>query len=60
MDEYAFNRLVCGVHYPADIEGSKRFAYAMTAIIVNDPAHQRDFAAARAELRRAFPASPRT
>jgi acid phosphatase (class A) len=55
MNEYAFNRLVCGVHYPADIEGSKRLAYAMTAIITSNPAYLRDFAAARAELRRAFP-----
>jgi acid phosphatase (class A) len=55
MNEYAFNRLVCGVHYPADIEGSKRIAYAMTAIIVNNADFQRDFAAAREELRRAFP-----
>jgi acid phosphatase (class A) len=54
MNEYAFNRLVCGVHYPADIEGSKRLAYAMTAIIVHSAAYQRDFAAARTELRRVF------
>jgi acid phosphatase (class A) len=60
MDEYAFHRLVCGVHYPADIEGSKRLAYAMTAIIVNNPAYQRDFAAARSELRRAFLPVPKT
>jgi acid phosphatase (class A) len=58
MNDYAFNRLVCGVHYPADIEGSKRLAYAMTALIVNNPAYQRDFAAARAELRRVFLPAP--
>lgn len=54
MNEYAFNRLVCGVHYPADIEASKRIAYAMTALIVNNPAYKRDFAAARTELRNLF------
>ena len=54
MDEYAFSRMVCGVHFPSDVEGSKRMAYAMTALIVNNPDYQRDFAAARAELRRTF------
>ena len=58
MNEYAFNRLVCGVHYPADIDGSKRIAYAMIGIIMNDAAFKRDFAAARTELRRAFIPSP--
>jgi acid phosphatase (class A) len=53
-DAYAHNRMVCGVHYPSDIEASKVLAYAAHAVMLENPAYQQDEAAARAELRKAL------
>lgn len=53
-DAYAHNRMVCGVHYPSDLEASRLLAYATHAAMLADPAYQRDAAAARAELRAAL------
>jgi acid phosphatase (class A) len=53
-DDYALNRLVCGVHYPSDIEAGKLLAYAVHALMREQPDYQRDVAAARAELRAAL------
>jgi acid phosphatase (class A) len=50
-DEYAHNRLVCGVHYPTDIVASKSVAYAMIGLMMNDPRFIQEFDAARAETR---------
>jgi acid phosphatase (class A) len=50
-DDYAHNRLVCGVHYPSDIEASRRVAYAMFGYMLATPRFQRDLAAAREEMR---------
>ena len=50
-DEYAHNRLVCGVHYPSDIEESRRIAYAVFGYMMATPKFQHDLAAARAEMR---------
>lgn len=50
-DDYARNRLVCGVHYPSDIEASRRVAYAVFGYMLATPRFQRDLAAARAEMR---------
>ena len=51
-DEFANNRLVCGVHYPSDIEASRRVAYAVFGYMLATPRFQRDLAAARQEFRR--------
>jgi acid phosphatase (class A) len=51
-DEYAHNRLVCGVHYPTDIEASKLLAYATHAAMLDTPAYQQEEAAARIEVRK--------
>lgn len=50
-EEYAHNRLVCGVHTASDLEASRRVAYAMFASMLNDPRFQQDIAAARVETR---------
>ena len=50
-DEYARNRLVCGVHYPSDIEESRRVAYAVFGYMMATPKFQHDLVAARVETR---------
>jgi acid phosphatase (class A) len=49
-DNYAGNRLVCGVHYPSDIEASRRVAYVVFGYMLATPNFQHDLAAARAEV----------
>ncbi len=49
-EEYAQNRLVCGVHYRSDIEAGKVLAYAVHALMVEDPQYQRELALARKEM----------
>jgi acid phosphatase (class A) len=49
-DDYAHNRLVCGVHYPSDVEASRRVAYVVFGYMMATPRFQRDLAAAKAEL----------
>jgi acid phosphatase (class A) len=51
-DEYAHNRLVCGVHYPSDIAASRNIANALFGYMMATPRFQIDLAAARAETRR--------
>jgi acid phosphatase (class A) len=48
--EYANNRLVCGVHYRADIDAGKLLAYAVHALMRENPQYQAELAAARTEL----------
>jgi acid phosphatase (class A) len=50
-DDFARNRLVCGVHYPSDVEASRRVAYAVFGYMMATPRFQRDLAAAKAETR---------
>lgn len=50
-DDYAHNRLVCGVHYPSDVEASRRLAYAVFGYMLGTPRFQQDLAAARTEMR---------
>jgi acid phosphatase (class A) len=50
-DEFAHNRLVCGVHYPTDIEASRRVAYAVFGYMLATPRFQHDLADAREEMR---------
>jgi acid phosphatase (class A) len=49
--DYAHNRLVCGVHYPSDLEASQRIAYAVFGYMLANPRFQADLKAARGELR---------
>ena len=53
-DEYAHNRLVCGVHYASDVRASKLVAYAVHAAMDTNPQFQKELAAATAELRLAL------
>jgi acid phosphatase (class A) len=53
-DEYAHNRLVCGVHYASDIAAGKDTAYAMFALMLQNPRFQQEFVSAKAETRRAL------
>jgi acid phosphatase (class A) len=50
-DEFAHNRLVCGVHHASDVEASRRVAYAVFGYMMATPKFQSDLAAARAETR---------
>jgi acid phosphatase (class A) len=53
-DDYAHSRVVCGVHYPGDGAASKLTAYAMMAIMMNNPRFKKELEAARTETRRAL------
>lgn len=53
-DNYAHNRLVCGVHTASDLEASRRIAYAVFGSMMQEPRFQQDLAAARAETRHAL------
>ena len=50
-DDYAHNRLVCGVHYQSDAEASRRVGYVMFGYMMANPRFHEDLAAARAETR---------
>jgi acid phosphatase (class A) len=49
-DEYAHNRLVCGVHYPSDVEASKTLASAMFGAMLLNPSFQQRLREAQKEL----------
>ncbi len=49
-EEYAQNRLVCGVHYRSDVEASKLVAYAVHAVMRENVQFKAELAAAAAEL----------
>jgi len=51
-DEYAHNRLVCGVHYRSDLPASKLVAYSVHAIMEVNPQYQKELVDAKAEVRR--------
>jgi len=51
-DEYARNRLVCGVHYASDLVASRSVAYAVFGYMMATPRFQIDLAAARTETRK--------
>jgi len=57
-DDYAHNRLVCGVHVASDLEASRRIAYAMFGSMLEEPRFQQDLAAARAETRHVLGLKP--
>jgi acid phosphatase (class A) len=50
-DDYAYSRVVCGVHYRTDVEASKSVAYAMIGVIMNNPQFKEELKAARSETR---------
>jgi acid phosphatase (class A) len=49
--DYAHNRMICGSHYPSDLEASKLSAYTLHAQMALSPQYQSEVNAARAELR---------
>jgi acid phosphatase (class A) len=53
--DFTWSRVVCGVHYPSDVEAGRTVAAAAIARIHADPDFQRELAAARAELAAAYP-----
>jgi len=40
-EEYAHNRLICGVHYASDIEAGRRVAYTIFGSLLASPNFQR-------------------
>ena len=59
-DRYAQHRIVMGVHYPSDVAAGRLAGTVLGGRLLDDPAWQADYAAARAELRKALalPAAP--
>jgi len=51
-DDYAHNRLVCGVHYPSDIAASRVVATAAFGYMLANPEFEADLTAAKTEIRR--------
>jgi acid phosphatase (class A) len=52
--EFAHSRMVAGMHYATDIEAGKRAGTAIAAVIQTKPDFQKEFEAAKAELRAAL------
>jgi acid phosphatase (class A) len=50
-DDYAHNRMVCGVHYPSDLAAGHEVAYVVFGYLMAQPRFQNDLAAARTETR---------
>lgn len=48
--DFGWSRVVCGVHYPSDVEAGRTVAAAAVARLHADPDFQREMDAARAEL----------
>ncbi|MEW9573434.1 phosphatase PAP2 family protein [Rhodanobacter sp. Si-c] len=53
-DLYAHHRIVMGVHYPSDVEAGRLAGTVLGSRLLDDPAWQAAYAAARAELRKAL------
>lgn len=53
--DFTWSRVVCGVHYPSDVEAGRTVGAAAIARLHADPDFQREMEAARAELARVFP-----
>jgi len=49
--DYGYSRVLGGVHYPGDVEAGRIQATVLVALMQQNPNYQRDFAAARQELR---------
>jgi acid phosphatase (class A) len=53
-DEYGHSRVVCGDHYSVDIPASKEAAEIIMGNMVGNPRFHQEFAAAKAEVRKAL------
>ncbi len=53
-DDYLHNRLICGVHYPSDVQAGKEVAYALFGVMEDNPKFKAERAAAEAEIRKAL------
>lgn len=51
-DEYAHNRMVCGVHYPSDLAAGREVAYALFGAMMSSAEFRSELAAAKAEMRK--------
>lgn len=54
--DYGDSRVVCGVHFPSDVQAGRTVAAALVARLHAEPAFAADLAAAKAELAGAQPA----
>jgi acid phosphatase (class A) len=52
-DEYAHNRVVCGVHYQSDVEASRRISYVVFGYMMATPRFQKELEQVREEMRKA-------
>jgi acid phosphatase (class A) len=52
--QYAYNRVVAGVHYPSDVEAGRISASIIDYVLLHDPHFQEQYAPAREELRTAL------
>jgi|CXWL01.1.fsa_nt_gi acid phosphatase (class A) len=52
--DYGDSRVVCGVHFPSDVDAGRVIAAAAIARLHAEPAFRRDLEAARLELARAY------
>ena len=50
-NDFAYSRLVCGVHFRSDVVAGQALGTAVGTALLRDPAMQVDLEAARAELR---------
>jgi acid phosphatase (class A) len=57
-DDFAFHRVVAGVHYPSDVEAGKHAGTALAAFLFASPAFHGDYAEATRELRSALKLPP--
>ncbi len=53
--DFTWSRVVCGVHYPSDVDGGRTVAAAAVARLHADPEFQSLLTAARTELAAAYP-----
>ena len=53
-EEYGHNRVVCGDHYAADLQGSREAAAILLGNMMNNAKFQQELAAAKAEMRKAL------
>jgi acid phosphatase (class A) len=52
--EFGDDRVILGVHFPSDVEAGRNAATALAAVLMQDAAFLKEFAAAKVELRRAL------
>lgn len=52
--DYAYSRIVGGMHFPTDVEAGKMTGAAMAAVMLQSPQFRADMADAKAELRAAL------